>query len=207
MSASYIPDAISSDMLHALEVVAIKPSKPVDLRQAALFYATQLDWPIFPVVSRGKKPLGQVVPHGLKDATTNPALVERWWTDHPDANIATPTGPRATGGCGLDVIDADGRAGIEAWKHMKHRDCPDGCSAQQWCEATGGFDIRAEALTPGDPTKGPGRHIYIPATGKGNSVKRNGASPLDYRGSGGYVVLPPSQSLAGVRYSWIKAPK
>lgn len=32
-------------------------------------------WPIFPLAPRGKQPLGHLVPHGLKDATTDPELI------------------------------------------------------------------------------------------------------------------------------------
>src|SRR3954454_3444064 len=35
----------------------------------------------------GKHPLGLLVPHGVKDATTDPALIAAWWGEHPDANI------------------------------------------------------------------------------------------------------------------------
>jgi Bifunctional DNA primase/polymerase, N-terminal len=40
----------------------------------------------------GKHPLGSLVPHGLKDATTNRARVLAWWTQYPHANIGLATG-------------------------------------------------------------------------------------------------------------------
>jgi hypothetical protein len=43
-----------------------------------------------------KHPLGALVPHGVKDATTNRAQILAWWTRHPQANIglAHPGRPR-----------------------------------------------------------------------------------------------------------------
>jgi hypothetical protein len=50
----------------------------------------------------GKHPLGTLVPHGVKDATTNRARILAWWTRHPQANIGLATGHR------FDVLDVDG---------------------------------------------------------------------------------------------------
>jgi hypothetical protein len=52
-----------------------------------------------------KHPLGSLVPHGVKDATTNRARVLAWWTRHPQANIGLATGHA------FDVLDVDGPAG------------------------------------------------------------------------------------------------
>src|SRR5437762_13092223 len=41
-------------------------------------------WPIFPIKPRGKEPLTL---DGFKSATTEDAVVTRWWTTWPDANI------------------------------------------------------------------------------------------------------------------------
>ena len=49
-----------------------------------------------------KHPLGSLVPHGVKDATTNRARLLAWWTRHPQANIGLATGHR------FDVLDVDG---------------------------------------------------------------------------------------------------
>jgi Bifunctional DNA primase/polymerase, N-terminal len=56
-----------------------------------------------------KHPLGSLVPHGVKDATTNRARVLAWWTRHPQANIGLATGHR------FDVLDVDGRTGGGGW--------------------------------------------------------------------------------------------
>ena len=44
-----------------------------------------------------KHPLGSLVPHGVKDATTNRARVLAWWTRHPQANIGLACGHRFDG--------------------------------------------------------------------------------------------------------------
>jgi hypothetical protein len=56
----------------------------------------------------GKHPLGALVPRGVKDATTNRAMVLAWWTRHPQANIGLATGHR------FDVLDIDGLTGEQA---------------------------------------------------------------------------------------------
>ena len=53
----------------------------------------------------GEHPLGSLVPHGLKEATTNRARVLAWWTQQPQANIGLATGHR------FDVLDVDGPTG------------------------------------------------------------------------------------------------
>jgi Bifunctional DNA primase/polymerase, N-terminal/Protein of unknown function (DUF2637) len=54
-----------------------------------------------------KHPLGSLVPHGVKDATTNRARILAWWTRHPQANIGLATGHR------FDVLDVDGPTGAQ----------------------------------------------------------------------------------------------
>jgi Bifunctional DNA primase/polymerase, N-terminal len=56
----------------------------------------------------GKQPLGSLVPHGVKDATTNRARILAWWTRHPQANIGLATGHT------FDVLDIDGPSGEHA---------------------------------------------------------------------------------------------
>ena len=55
-----------------------------------------------------KHPLGSLVPHGVKDATTNRARILAWWTRHPHANVGLATGYR------FDVLEVDGPAGTHA---------------------------------------------------------------------------------------------
>ena len=59
-----------------------------------------------------KHPLGSLVPHGVKDATTNRARILAWWARHPQANIGLATGHR------FDVLDVDGPTGTQAIQEL-----------------------------------------------------------------------------------------
>jgi hypothetical protein len=115
----------------------------------------------------GKHPMGSLVPHGVKDATTNRARVLAWWTCHPQANIGLATG------LAFDVLDVDGPAGAQAIREFA---------------ATHGF----QGSGPLVRTRGSGWHYYLAPTGLGN-VQPQGLAHVDWRGRGGYVVAPPSR--------------
>lgn len=199
-----LDDQQLSDLIAAVDAAEVlAKAKKIDMGAAALYYVQTLHWPVFPLRARGKTPL---TTHGFKDASTSVDQVRSWWQEWPEANIGIPTGPAEHGGCGLDVLDVDGPDGIRAWATIKHAQCPPGCCAEQHCPAPGPFDIHAIAFTPGDGVdRKPGRHLYLPATGRGNTTRLNGQA-LDWRGRGGYVVAPPSVGLSGARYTWLQWP-
>lgn len=149
---------------------------PDALVGAALWYAGQ-GVPVFPCRPGGKTPLTK---HGFKDASCDPDQIRAWWRRSPNANIGAPTGIR------FDVIDIDGTEGLSTWAH------------QQLQVGTIGH---VSTPRPG------GHHLYVPTQGVGNRSKSWGAlvmAGLDYRGRGGYVVLPPSLSGEhGRRYRWL----
>jgi hypothetical protein len=188
------------EALAAIDAAEIaERQRPVDLTKSALYYAQRIGWPVFPIVARGKRPLTR---HGFKDATRDPDVIRDWWATWPDANIGTPTG---ADGCGFDVIDVDGRTGLASLIELKHANCAPDCSAETFCHATGDLPaVRARAYTPGTDD-GPGWHLYVDPTGYGNA---SGYEPgMDYRGAGGYVVVPPSMGLNGRRYTWLERPE
>jgi hypothetical protein len=90
-----------------------------------------------------KHPLGSLVPHGVKDATTNRARILAWWTRHPQANIGLATGHR------FDVLDVDGPQGQAAMRAL----------ATEYGLASSGPLVR---------TGGGGWHFYLTPTGLGN---------------------------------------
>lgn len=144
----------------------------VTLLSAALWYAEN-GWPVFPCEAGGKRP---ACAHGFHDATTDLDQIRAWWSDQPTNNIGLPTGGD------VDVFDFDGDpAGVWAFNEA----------------AISGGDLprlRGAAVTPR------GMHLYVPASGRANKV---GIFPgVDYRGAGGYVVVPPSRTPNG-SYRWL----
>jgi len=112
--------------------------------------------------------------NGFKDATTDPAIINAWWQAWPNANVATPTGIH------WDCIDIDG---------------PEGVGATYF----NGVEFPTElghVLTP----RQAGHHVLIAPTGAGN--KQSMYPHVDFRGAGGYHVLPPSIGASGRRYRW-----
>lgn len=157
---------------------AVSPSKAVQqklsgrlqMASAALWY-TEQGLKVFPLQPRLK------IPHrgtrGLKEATSDRDIIIAWWQKWPDSNLAIATGHR------IDVIDIDGPTGVQSWAKMNHLP-----------------EILGVVSTP----RPGGNHLYIHASGDGNSAAM--FPGVDYRGLGGYVVAPPSVNEQGVRYTW-----
>jgi hypothetical protein len=127
----------------------------------------------------GKRPLGRLVPHGLKDATIDPDAIRAWWSSEPSANIGLITGEH------FDVLDIDG---------------PDALVALENSGQIGDPDI--EGPTVATPR---GWHVYLQPTGRGNTVNLGGLPGIDWRGKGGYVVAPPSVKEDGSSWMWMTA--
>lgn len=129
--------------------------------------------------SPGKHPLSLLVPHGFKDATTDPQSIDQWWASWWDANVGVRTGWPS----GLLVADVDPAKGgldsVEALEY-EHGDVPE---------------------TLGVATGGDGFHAWfeMPAADIRNSAGLLGPG-LDIRANGGYVVAPPSLHVSGKRY-------
>lgn len=143
-----------------------------DFLRAALYYAQDLGWAVFPLRPADKVPL---TAHGLKDATTDPERITAWWTDHPTANIAVATGEIS----GVVVVDIDG---------------PDG---ERALAALGSMPPTPVSNTG----KGRHLVFRRPPDGLRNSAGKLGPQ-LDVRGDGGYVVVPPSVHPSGSVYAW-----
>jgi Bifunctional DNA primase/polymerase, N-terminal len=129
----------------------------------------------------GKHPLGQLVPHGLKEATTNRARVLAWWSQHPQANVGLATGHR------FDVLDLDGPAGVQALRRF----------AEQH-----GSRLPATGPVVRSGREQEGWHYYLAPAGL---PRRTGVlEGVDYQALGGYVVAPPSRHATGNRYAWAR---
>ena len=133
--------------------------------RAALAYATA-GWPVFPCIPGEKVP---ATPHGVKDATTDPAQIRAWWARNPGRNVAI-----ATGAPGPDVLDVD-----------RHGDAS-GFPALRQLKAAGIVgQVAALVRTPSG-----GAHLYAPGSEQGNGSLRG--HHIDFRSAGGYVIAPPS---------------
>lgn len=136
--------------------------------------------------SPGKHPRTRA---GLNEATTDTAIVSRWWSRWPDANIGMPAGANR-----LAVIDVDpGHGGLDTitmirtWLRLKHA-----------------IDLYATRTIR---TGGAGMHlIYRQPEGGIKSARQafgDDAPGVDTRGRGGYIVAPPSLHASGRRYEVI----
>lgn len=152
---------------------ALEHANGLRLPKAARGYAT-VGMPVFPCVPGEKRPL---TPQGFRDATTNLEQVGAWWSRWPRANVGVPTGPVS----GVEVVDVDvhdGGTGYEAWERARDDGLVEGWGAL--------------VRTPSG-----GLHAYYP-TGAGE--QRSWQSPrahVDFRGTGGYVIVPPSRVAVG----------
>jgi len=125
----------------------------------------------------GKHPLTK---HGVKDASKDIEQIRAWWSSWPFANIGIATGEPS----GILVLDVDGAAGARSMSDLL---------AQY-----GRPETYIAAVTGGG-----GRHVFwrhVP--GIANRVRF--AAGLDARGTGGYIVAPPSLHSSGSRYAWHK---
>ena len=121
-------------------------------------------------------------------ATTDPALIERWWGRHPSANIGLATGA----GSGVLALDVDGPEGERALVDLErqHGPLPD-LYPMQW---TGGGRGGWQAF-----------FAYPAGRQVGNSVGRLGPA-LDTRGERGNAVLPPSVTTEPYRWADDRSP-
>ena len=140
------------------------PGRP-SMLQWALAYA-RAGTPVFPCAVAGKTP---ITANGFHDATTNPDQIRAWWARTPDANIAAPTGTAT-----FDVLDVDVRPDGTGWDALVT--VRDAGLLEGWFRAV--------------QTPSGGLHLHYPGTDQRNGTIRG--QHLDFRATGGYVLLPPS---------------
>lgn len=140
---------------------------PQHLPEAAAAYATA-GIAVFPCVPGGKRPLTK---HGFHDATTDVNQVGAWWQKHPEANIGIATGR------GVDVVDVDVHATGTGFPVLR-------TLQQESLIAGWGLAVRSPSG---------GLHLYYPSSpdSEARSWSR-GQAHVDFRGSGGYIIAPPS---------------
>jgi putative DNA primase/helicase len=154
----------------------------------ALAYAAR-GWPVFPTRIT-KAPYTQ---HGLKDATTNAEQIREWWAQWPNAGIGIATGS----------IDPEGKLERSGFFALDRDDDKGGKISLESLEFEHG--LLSETLI--SRTGGGGRHyLYRMPAGREVRNKQAEASGLpagiDTRGTGGYIIAPPSMHESGNTYEW-----
>jgi hypothetical protein len=123
--------------------------------------------------SAGKHPRASRVPHGVKDATTDPEIISEWFDEFPDSNFGVCTDQ-------LPTIDIDPRnGGNEAWRKLIRG----AYEPHTWMTQTGGG----------------GRHIMCSAPKKPVPCAKL-ARGVDLKGIDGYIVGAGSLHVSGKRY-------
>ena len=158
--------------------------------EAALYYARELGWRVFPVQPEEKAPYatidvapGVVVEKGKGGfhlATTDAATITRWFTTWPEALIGVPIEDWC-------VVEADVRAdGDVALKKL--------------CDLHGidiDHTVRATSASGGP------HFLFRPIPGLRRAIGFLGAPGVDFLASGaGFVVVAPSRRKGG-QYQWV----
>ncbi len=147
--------------------------------RAALAYAAQFGFAVFPCRPQAKEPL---TAHGCKDSTRDAEQIKAWWKRWPEANVGVATGLRSN----IFVLDIDDRHG--GYETLASLEAQHGRIPQV-----------PTVLTPGG-----GEHRYFKHP-VGAEIRTSAGAigrGLDVRGEGGYVIAPPSVHPNGRVYSW-----
>ena len=122
--------------------------------------------------------------HGLKEATTDPTQITKWWTEHPDALVAVVCGARS----GILVVDIDTGG--------------DKCGEASF--ASTGLKVPETVQTR---TMSGGRHLlfkYPTGVNIKNSASTCFGQDVDVRAEGGYVIFAGSVLPDGRRYEYVE---
>jgi hypothetical protein len=125
----------------------------------------------------GKHPINSLVPHGVFDASRDPAVVGSWLEKAPAANWGL-----AMGANGLVAIDIDPRNGGDVTWSVITESC--GEPPETWTARTGGG----------------GTH-FIMAALAGNKLPGKIGKGIDLKHGNSYVLVEPSKTQGG--YFWI----
>ncbi|NZD50523.1 bifunctional DNA primase/polymerase [Rhizobium leguminosarum] len=166
--------------------------QPLELAQ---HYTTHHQWPVFPCRSQASEyadqhtgeliVMGEKTPHttnGFKAATRYQRILDRWWSDWPDAAVGLPTGSPV----GFFALDIDNK--------------PGGANGFDWLsdmEAEHGpMPKTARVVSPNG-----GMHIYFKYV---VGTRNRGAlgNGVDIRSEGGYVLAAGSVMHDGRSYRW-----
>jgi Bifunctional DNA primase/polymerase, N-terminal/AAA domain/Primase C terminal 1 (PriCT-1) len=144
-----------------------------------LLQHTLRGWQLFPVKPRNKRPL---IAEWQHQATDEEEQLWLWQKTYPDCNWAAVTGPRS----GMFVLDVDGDKGLKALIDLQRMGC-----------------YLPETLTTHTAR---GKHAFFQWPAAGTAIRNSAgklAPGLDVRGTGGYVLVPPSVHPSGVPYEFV----
>lgn len=127
--------------------------------------------------SPAKHPIGKLAPWGQNSATTDAATITKWWGLYPQANIAVYLEP--SGLCAVDIDPRNG--GLQTLDDIEAKHGP---LVSDLTQFTGGGGEHRIFQLPKN-TSLPGK------LGPGVDVKANG-----------YIMLEPSNHVAGGQYAW-----
>lgn len=144
-----------------------------EMLEAALALAAQ-SIAVFPLRYRTKEP---ETPHGFYDASTNPAVIRRWFGGNFKKNLAARTGIAS----GVWVFDADNRDSLKTLE-----------------EQHGPLPITRQSRS----SRGPHFWFKTPIVPLQGTKSRIGPG-LDVKAEKGYVVVPPSIHPDGPAYCWV----
>lgn len=131
--------------------------------------------PVFPVRSDSKRP---VTRHGFHDASTDTDQIEAWWSSIPNASPAIPTGQAS----GVVVVDVDVHGRVNGYE----------AATRTWqAGLLSGWELMVR-------TPSGGMHLYYPVIDAAEQRSwQSASSSIDFRGDGGYIIIPPSARMIG----------
>lgn len=143
---------------------------------AVLQRYVRLGYAVLPLVPGEKRPHFRLVPHGLKEASQDPATLEAWWRSCPEAGVGI-LAPE-----GVLVLDVDQG---EAWEALRR-------------------DFPALEAAPRQKTPKGGVHLFLRLPeGVKLSASVRAIPGVDLRGMGrAYVVAAPTRLKDGRGYAW-----
>lgn len=160
-----------------MTAAAVVPVIPPEVSAAA-----GRGWRMFPVEAKGKLPLVKGWPEA---ATSDIAQLEAWQHQHPACNWGLATGKAS----GLVVIDVDGAEGRASLANLERQ----------------GLTLPATLTVTTGRTEGGEHRYYRPPSGVDIRNDQSGkiGVHIDVRGTGGFVVCPPSIHSSGKQYALI----
>jgi hypothetical protein len=137
---------------------------------------------VFPCKPRSKQPNGELVPHGVNDATNSESQIREWWQREPEGNPAVALGPS-----NITVLDVDsGLTDISA--------------AREWCHRN---QLPSTLTVRTGRRDSFGLQLYFSGIVANRPYDHDGASG-EVRSTGYYVMLPGSvHDKTGERYQII----